>query len=290
MARRIKIPLVVDLILTDEPNEIRALANQANLDRGFRPRGPLMNRVLVRRLKSALSLDGKPLESARMRGDRERQRVSGKLTELFAPGRWDADTLASMADHVRGDTARPVGELAQEAIGRMFDTCYTADANTWAAARSIDSHLQMRNPVRRLLRRLSGALGHAQDILGRAANGDTGAVHGTGVAVHNLALSLERMQSLWTDEENRARLGPKQAALSALAAPRTVIRVGTGHGDTVGGPVRPGTLVALNLRRAASRSMDANLAFLGSSWSRCPAEAWVMALLAEVWRKAGERR
>jgi hypothetical protein len=34
--------------------------------------------------------------------------------------------------------------------------------------------------------------------------------------------------------------------------------------------------------------MDAHLAFLGDSWSGCPAEAWVMALLEEVWRQAGE--
>lgn len=288
MARHIRIPLLADLILSDDPDEIRQLADHVALDRGFQSRGPLINRLLARRVKTALQLDGAPLPSAQMRDDAERQQTSEKLAGMFAPGNWDDETLAQMAALVRGDTTRPAGELAQQVVGRVFDPSYTATADTWEAAQAIETHLQSRNPIMRLLRKIVGTLYTAQRKLGRAAGDDKSAVHGTGIAVHNLVLSLERLQATWADQTQRARLSPEEAAMSVIAAPRTVMRAGAGDGDTVGGPVRPVTLVALNTRAAAGKAMDADLAFLGSSWSRCPAEQWVMALLAEIWRRAGE--
>ena len=288
MARHIRIPLLADLILTDDPDEIRQLANHGALDRGFRPRGPLINRLLARRVKSALALDGAPLPSVMMRESSERQQISENLTAMFTPGKWDADTLAQMAAFVRGDKDRPAGELAQEVVGRVFKPDYIATKQTWDAAKAIEDHLQTFNPIRRIMQFVSGALYKAQLVLGRASDGDTGAVHGTGIAVHNLALSLERLRDAWADETLRSSLTPEQAALRAVVAPRTVMRAGMRHSDTIGGRVRPVTLVAMNTRTAACSRMNADLSFLGSSWSHCPAERWVMALLAETWRQAGE--
>ncbi len=288
MARHIRIPLIADLILTDDADEIGQLADHAALDRGFRPRGPLINRILAHRVRSALSLGGNPLPSAMMRDDPERRRMSQDIADKFAPGNWDTDTLTQMVGYVRGDLSRPVGELAQQITGRVFDPTYAASAETWDAAKAIETHLQSFNPLRRLIAFLSGALRDAQGVLGQAAKGDKGAVHGTGIAVHNLALSLERLQAAWADQRLRAHLTPEQAALRVIAAPRTVMRAGKRQSDTIGGRVRPVTLVAMNTRRAAGAGMDADLAFLGSSWSRCPAQHWVMALLAEIWKQAGE--
>ncbi|MEP2028574.1 MAG: hypothetical protein ABJI96_07685 [Paracoccaceae bacterium] len=288
MARHIRIPFLADLILTDDPDEIRELANQVALDRGFRARGPLINRILARRIKAALTFERTQLPSVQMRGDPQRQQASDRLSKMFAPGNWDSELVKLIAAHVRGTPGRPAGELAQEVMGRVFDSDYTANADTWAAAQAIDEHLQSRNPIMALLRKISGAVPRAQSALRQAASGDPGAMHGTGIAVHNLVLSLERMQTLWANESMRSRLAPEEAALSVIAAPRTVMRAAAEHEDTIGGRVRPATLVALNTRAAADKAMDADLAFLGSSWSRCPAQHWVMALLAEVWREAGD--
>lgn len=288
MARHIRIPLLADLILTDEPDDIRQLANHDALDRGFQSRGPLINRMLARRVKSTLSLDGAPLPSAMMRDSPDRQDISGKLSDMFRPGSWDSRTLAQMAAYVRGDLSRPAGELAQEIIGRVFDPRYAANHETWDAAKTLEAHLQSFNPIQRVARFVSGALKTAQGVLARASGGDTGAVHGTGIAVHNLALSLDRLREAWADETLRSRLSPDQAAARAIVAPRTVMRAGARHCDSVGGRVRPVTLVAMNTREAAATGMNVDLAFLGSSWSRCPAEQWVMALLAEIWNQAGD--
>lgn len=290
MARRIRIPLLADLILADDPDEIRQLADHVTLDRGFRPRGPLLNRVLAKRVKAALSTQGTPLPSAQMRDDPERQRTADKLVQMFRPGNWDAGIVALLAAQIRGIGGRPAGELAQEVVGKVFDPEYAASPETWQAADIVEAHLRSWNPITRLCRALTGALSRAQSTLSKASGGDAGAVHGTGIAVHNLELSLTRMQAAWSDETLRARLTPDEAALRAIAAPRTVLRAGSDHSDTLCGPVRPFTLVALNTREASDKNMDRDLAFLGSSWSRCPAEEWVMALLAEVWRQAGDTR
>ncbi len=288
MARHIRIPLLADLILTDEQEEISQLANHTGLDRGFEPRGPLLNRILAQRVKSTLSLKRAPLPSAMMRDNPRRQEISEKLSDLFSPGNWDSRTLEQMASYVRGDLSRPAGELAQQIVGRVFDPGYAANKDTWDAAKTLEAYLQSFNPLRRIIWFFSGALRSAQGVLADASGGDSGAVHGTGIAVHNLAHSLDRLREAWADNTLRSRLSPEQAALSAIVAPRTVMRAGAGHCDSIGGRVRPVTLVAMNTRAAAGAAMDVDLAFLGSSWSHCPAEQWVMALLAEIWKQAGE--
>ncbi len=286
MARHIRIPLIADLILTDDPQEIRHLAGHSALDRGFQSRGPLINQLLARRVRSALSLRGKPLPSAMMRKSPERRETSDRLAGMFTAGNWNPDTLKQIAAYVRGNRNRPAGELAQEVIGRVFDPTFSANEHTWKAAQVIEDHLQSFNPVRRILRSFTGALRNAQKTLGDAFDGDLGAVHGTGIAVHNLALSLDRMRKDWADETLRS-LTPEQAAQRAVVAPRTVLRATAHECDVSAGQLRSGTLVAMNTRTATDKGMHADLAFLQNSWSRCPAQNWVFALLAETWKQAG---
>ncbi len=288
MARHIRIPLLADLILTDDVEEIRQLADHSALDRDFDLGGPVANRVLSRRVKTALSLDGAALPSAMMRGDAKRAAFSKDLSEIFVPGNWDSDTMAEIVAYVRGGQTGSAGELAQQITGRVFDPGYTATDETWEAALAIEVHLRSSNPIQRLVRFFAGSLRKAQQTLGRASNDNLGAVHGTGIAVHNLALSIDRLRDDWADGSLKTRLNPQQAALRAIAAPRTVMRVAKRHCDSIGGHLRPGTLVAMNTRAAASAGMNPEPAFLSASWSHCPAEKWVLALLVEIWRQAGD--
>ena len=172
----------------------------------------------------------------------------------------------------------------------MFDPAYGSDDEVWEAARKVEFHLRSWNPLLRLVRWLSGDLQRAQKVLTRAAGGDAASVHGTGVAVHNLVESLEWMRTARADRARAVRLTPVTAARAALRAPQTVVRAGVRDADLSAGTVRAGTIVALDTRAAATRSMDADLAFLAGSWSGCPADAWVLALLEEIWRRSGEAR
>jgi len=288
MTRQIRVPGLLNVIRTDDADTIRTLANHPALDRDFEAKGPLINRLLAARVRRGLRSAMGPLPSALMRDDEARAQSQADLRERFKPGNWDAAGVGNLASYVQGADSRPVGELAQEVVGRVLDSEYRANEDTWEAATKVERHLRARNPILRIIRWLSGELMRAQNVLSRASRNDGASVHGTGVAVHNLVDSLDWMRAAWTDHGRRERLTPQTAAHAAIRAPHTVLRAGAYDTDLLGGTVAPGTLVAFDTRKAAERGMDAHLAFLGDSWSGCPAEAWVMALLEEVWRQAGE--
>ena len=50
MARRYRIPGLIDLTFVSDPEEIRALAADPALDRRFLRRGPLVNRLIAGRI------------------------------------------------------------------------------------------------------------------------------------------------------------------------------------------------------------------------------------------------
>ena len=56
MARHIRVPGIVDVVLVSDPAEIRALNDHAKIDRNFIPRGPIINRLIVGRIRRFLRL------------------------------------------------------------------------------------------------------------------------------------------------------------------------------------------------------------------------------------------
>ena len=67
MARSLRIPGLLDLVRVDARSDIRILANDARLDRRFDACGPLINRILVQRIRSVLRLDAMPIVAATLR-------------------------------------------------------------------------------------------------------------------------------------------------------------------------------------------------------------------------------
>src|SRR6202041_2404575 len=63
MARHIRVPGIVDVVLVSDPAEIRALNDHAKIDRNFIPRGPLINRLIVGRIRHWLKIMGQFLPS-----------------------------------------------------------------------------------------------------------------------------------------------------------------------------------------------------------------------------------
>ena len=60
MGRSLRIPGLIDLVQADARPDIRGLADDTRLDRKFELRGPLINRLLVLRIRSVLRLAGAP--------------------------------------------------------------------------------------------------------------------------------------------------------------------------------------------------------------------------------------
>jgi len=85
MARSLRIPGLVDLIRADTRSDIRGLANDARLDRKFDLHGPLINRILVLRIRNVLRVAGTPLPSVAPREDAQRMRAQDSLRRRLDP-------------------------------------------------------------------------------------------------------------------------------------------------------------------------------------------------------------
>lgn len=287
--RALRIPLLVDLIRTAEPDEILILAADPRLDRRFEGTGPLLNRLILRRVRNVLQVGGKPLPPVAPAGDpgrRERQRA---LESRLATAPTGGNNLPALADHVlgKGSSSR-LGIDAQQAIGILFDPDYVATPASFAAARVLSGSVRGFASPRAWLWKLTGRVGRSRVLLGRMVGGDPSGIHATGVAVHNLVESLKRMRKLAARPGMLHRYAPEQAAALCLSAPERVLREATRSGGNAAGQFRGGTLVLLGLEAARARSLRPEIGLMRGAWSECPAHRWIPRLLAAVWRQAGE--
>ncbi len=294
MARRIRVPWLVDVLLVDDPHEIGELAAEPRLDRRFDAIGPLVNRVLAQRIRGQMHVAGVRLPALAPRDDRRRASRQAELEKELDPASgkplWDDAHLQELASYVRGrlDEQR-LGQVVQEVCGRLFYADYRASAESWRAAvlfnRAADA-----DPVRRLWWTLTGQLRLAQVLLARLAKEDPHAFHATAIALHNIVRSLQGMRELRRDPGARARLSEATIVSQCLVAPPRVPRQVTSElfSRAAAGPLRQGTFVLMQLDEARQRAPGPEMTFMSDQWSRCPARDFVPALLLAVWRAAEE--
>jgi len=291
MARALRIPWLVDLIRTDDRSEIALLAGDLRLDRRFEARGPLLNRILTGRIRTLLTIDGTRLSAVAPRFDRKRagnqSALEERLKAVAAGPVCDEECIGALVAVVRGarDIAA-IGPAVQQTIGRLFDPAYRATPATWRAAQVLDEAVHTRNPVKGIVWRISGRIARAQRLLAQLVKGDPSGIHATGIAIHNLVHGIETMRALWAEPGLRDGLSREAAIARCLLAPPSVMRQATAHGGTIAGELRPGTLVLLELAAAHARTPGPDVAFMATSWSRCPAGGWIPALLGKVWDRA----
>jgi hypothetical protein len=290
MGRLIRVPFLVDLIRTDDPSEIRAFANDNRLDRNFSGRGPLLNRILTRKVRSVLAVKGVPLPAVAPRGDEERTRTQAELhaqLDAAAATITDDDTVTGLARAVRGFKDAPMLEHAvQQIVGRLFAKDYRATEESWAAAQLLDKAVHSMNPAAAILWRISGRITHAQDLLAQMVHHDRAGVHATGIAVHNLVRGFQIMRDLFVHPNAPdPAMGPAVLA-RCLKAPESALREATTEASLGADEIRPRTLVVLDLKVAQQRDAGPEIVFMSGSWSQCPAAAWVPALIRAVWERA----
>jgi hypothetical protein len=282
MAKRIRLPGLVDLATVEDKSELRALAADDRLDRGCKLPGALINRLVVGHAARTLRFGGNPLPTVASRDDPQRAASQASLRARLDPATplWDDATIAALVAAVRGTKgADAIGPATQQAIGRLFDPHYIGDAESWQAALDLDGALRM--PLRGLVLLLTGRLARAREQLSRRVNGDLAGVHGTGLAVHHLVRGFETMRDL---RRRQPRPSAEDAIRQCLYAPATVLRQATSRGSTAIGEMRAGTVVRLRLDMARAQSPgDPEVVFLAGTWAECPAIAFVPALLRAVW-------
>ena len=284
--RRVSFPALVDVVLEDRPEAIRAAAENPVLDRGYRKCGPALNRVRVATMLGTQQMNGRPFPTVLPRDDKARagarDELWARLNELAVALADGPPELETLAEFVRGGGATDrAGPLAQQVVGSVFSPHYRSTPQTWAAARTLGRAAASTNPWLHLWWTATGRLREARRVLAAHVGSDLAAVNATGISVHHIVRGLEQMRSLYSDPAQR-ELEPQVAAPRCLFAPSVVRQpVATSTRWPGGQP-----LVVLDLQAAFRATHDPDFVFLRNTWSVCPAERWVPALLEGTWLRA----
>jgi hypothetical protein len=291
MARHIRVPGIVDVVLVSDPAEIRDFNDQPRVDRNFIARGPLVNRLITGRIRRWFEIMGQLLPSLMPRSDLVRADHQQKLAAALNPAAgatlWTDAQITALAAYVCGGSSDDAASImTQQIVGNLFDPLYRADRATWSAAKLIDQFRDGFSPIQ-IVWELTGKLRRARDLLVERDKDDRWTMHGTAIGVHGIVQALARMQQL--------RALPTATSLSddavlgqCLAPPKQVPRTVEALFATplVKDPLAAGTIVMLQLEAAKPKVPDAEMTFMRGHWNACPARDFVTALLQTVWRRS----
>jgi len=293
MARHIRLPGIVDVALVSDSAEIRALNDERALDRNFVPRGPLINRLIVGRIRRWFTIMDQFLPALARRGDQQRaerqQELAARLDPTGRVAHWTDAQIAALSAYVLGSGDEEAAAITtQEIIGNQFNPGYRADRASWRAARMIDRFRDGFSPIQ-IVWQLTGQLRRARKLLVERAKDDRWCMHGTAIGVHGIVDALGRMRELRA-LATASSLGDDAVLARCLAPPKQVPRTVEGGLDTPYAEprLRDGTLVMLQLAKAGPQAPDAEMIFMRGHWNACPARALVTGLLLTVWRRSFE--
>lgn len=290
MARHIRFPGIVDVVLVSDPAEIRALNEERAIDRNFVARGPLVNRLITARIRRWFQIMGERLPSLVPRGDVVRAERQTELAARLAPssgGLWTDAQIETLAAYVSGASdADEASIVTQQIVGNLFDPRYRADQATWKAARMIDRFRDGFSPIQ-IVWQLTGQLRRARALLVERAQSDRWCMHGTAIGVHGIVHALDRMRQLRAAPTARS-LAHDAVLGHCLAPPTRVPRTVEARLETpvVDGSLREGAILVLQLASAAAQAPDGESVFMRGHWNACPAQAFVTRLLLTVWHRS----
>ena len=288
--RRMKCPKASDLSVLTDPEQIRSVSNDQNFDRDFDRIVSLRNRLRLAKMLRVFSVNGERFPTMRPRTDpiraAEQEQLWSKLNGIAEEIKSGPVEIEPLAAWVRGTgSAELIGPLVQQSVGRLFVEDFTSTSESWAAACMILEASSSSNVIKMLWWRMSGRLERAKTLLSSMVDGDLSAVNGIGVALHHIVDGFHRMRQLAADKTARAQWTTDAVVDECLFAPGSVVRMAKEDGRMGGCPFKSGSLFVLALGKASKDKAARDLVFLNRSWSRCPAESWVPALLEGVWRR-----
>ena len=282
---------ITDIVVVSDPVEIRTISAGTDFDRDFAGHAPVLNSRRLRKMLRIFSVKGRRFPTMLPRTDPSRAAAQEELwlrlnikAEEVKHGPAELEPLAEWVWGI--GAAEQIGPLVQQSVGRLFVEDFTATGESWAAALMVLEAASSADVLKMLWWRLSGRLVRAKALLASMVSGDLAAVNGISVALHHIVDGLYRMRQLIATPSLRSSLTTDAAVDECLFAPTSVLRLAKTSGEVSGCPFRRGSLFILGLGTASKGTANRDLIFLSQSWSRCPAEKWVPALLEGVWTRA----
>ena len=275
-------------IIVDEAATIRALAADECIDRRF-AYWPPMNSLFLRRLLRNLSYEGVHFPHMTPRNDAARLNCHNVLWANFnakAAAMTDgAEELQPLAAWIRQEADEEPGILVQQLIGQFFKPDFEATPESWRAALVLREDATSKNLPKMLLWQLTGKARRAKALLGRVTGENLVAMHGIAVAAHNLVATVRQLRTFYADAAMRNNLTPETAVEQSLSAPPVVYRQAQMAGAASGCPYSKFTLFLLKLKDANRDQQAKDMVFMTGTWSRCPAEQWIPAVISGTWKR-----
>jgi len=289
--KRLRVPGLIDLFEVSEPTEIKALASDPRLDRRFETGTCPINWLLLKRSLMVLSFEGRRFPTMMPRGSAQRkldqQELWTNLSEKASAITSGPDELEPLANWVRGvGSETQPGILVQQLLGRLFSSKFVATEESWSAAKILVAAPRSKNLPNMLWWFVSGKVRRAKRLLAGMVNEDLSAVNAIGIAAHNVVKSIRHMRLLYADADARSNLSTEAAAEQCLFAPVSVYRQALAAGQLGDCPFSRNSLFVLSIGEASQQAEGRPLVFMDESWSRCPANVWVPAMLQGVWKRA----
>jgi hypothetical protein len=289
--KRLRVPGLIDLFTVINPKEIKALANDPHLDRRFETATCPINSLLLKRALMVLSFGGHRFPTMMPRASVQRelhqQELWSSLSERAPAIKMGPDELEPLANWVRGsDSDAQPGILVQQLLGQLFSSQFVATPESWAAAETLVAAPRSNNLPKMLWWSVTGKVRRAKRLLAGMVDGDLSAVNAIGIAVHNVVKSIRHMRLLYADANVRSGLSADAAAEQSLFAPVSILRQATAAGRLGDCPFSRNSLFVFSIGEAAQHPEGRSLVFMEDTWSRCPANLWVPAMLQGVWRRA----
>jgi len=286
--KRIRYGIFGDKIIINDAETIRALAGDEHIDRQFILR-PVLNGLILGRLLRNLSYKGAHFPHMTPRSDVARIMRHDSLWEAFnakaismdkAP-----DELEPLAKWIRQEINGEPGILVQQLIGQFFKPDFRATPESWQAALTLREDAISKNLPKMLWWQLMGKARRAKELLGSMLNDDLVAIHGIAVASHNLVATVGKLRSFYADKSLWNSMTPDMAVEESLSAPQVVYRQALAKGAAGGCPYSKFTLFMLNLKEASQNTQAKDMVFMSGTWSRCPAEQWIPAVISGTWKR-----
>jgi hypothetical protein len=289
--KRRRVPGLIDLFEVSDPDEIKAVARDPNLDRRFETTTCPVNWLLLKRSLTVLSFGGRRFPTMMSRDDAQRasrqQELWNTLGEKAASIKSGPEELEPLADWVRGvGSDAQLGILVQQLLGQLFSGKFVATEESWSAANVLVAAPRSKNLPLMLWWFVSGKVRGAKRLLAGMVNDDLSAVNAIGIAAHNVVKSLRHMRLLYANVAARSGLSSEAAAEQCLFAPVSVYRQAVAAGQLGDCPYSRDSLFVLSIGEGARHAEGRPLVFMEDSWSRCPANVWVPAMLQGVWSRA----
>src|SRR6187402_1397890 len=209
---RLAIPFLFDILLVDDPDQIRWLNEHPDVLRPPEDSGGFLLRLVNQLTVAAMGFDGQILPVFLRRDDPSRARKQRELADAldeptrvvgadttwlgtYVAGYASSETEGASKSQASGDPEQMVGVYVQQWCGRLFAPRYIATLATYAAGRRV-AHFPTEPPWRKLGKRAKEEFAAAKRTLADAAGNDIHAIHATSIGMENITRSVRRMRSL----------------------------------------------------------------------------------------------